>query len=270
MYLRIVVFIWNVIVILMHACCLIILTKVERRNTNNTQKNDKICLKFLSVSITVSCVFYNVVILLWNVCKFPNTFSNIINLTMVLSLYIAMFFLTLERFLIIYYHLRYEMCWFRKNRDKLVIVTNLLSIFICCCFGVLFAVGIISKRLIFWILTIVILCSNSFIALTVIIVYVYIYLKFCKANAETKNMIFNHQQKRKIFIPFLIVFTFLIFGTIPHYIAVLSRTLFHRMLWIGLDGFANAIVYVLLEKDIRVCIQRCIRQLVKVPRQCST
>ena len=92
---------------------------------------------------------------------------------------------------------------------------------------------------------------------TFLTVYVYIYIKFRRANQEARSSLYGNRNRAKFFTPFIICGTFFIFATLPCALFnSLIEDIRYTYLGIYLDAMCNSIVYIFLNENVVNRIQR--------------
>lgn len=154
--------------------------------------------------------------------------------------------LTLQRFFAIRLHLMFEDSWIKLKRISAVISTWLIAfIFLATTFVWLIITGPNPVwQYVIWIQGSI---GPILVNIISISVYIYIYIKYKRAK-ETKELF--KKKKRKIFSPFIICLSFLIFGTLPHFFQHKVKKLSYSLIWFSLDGISNSIVYLILNKTL--------------------
>ena len=180
-----------------------------------------LCSRYLSDPVPVDFILYNV----FNTCMIP--------------FYGNMIILTLQRYFAIRLHLRYQNSWVKLHHTQAIVFTWV--------FGAFYLVLTIVWLLVIgpspvWLYVIWVQGALGPVVtnLIFVIVYVYIYIKYREAN-ESSNVLLK--KKRKIFTPFIICFSFFIFGTVPHFFQSKVKKLSYSVIWFSLDGIVNSFVY---------------------------
>ena len=216
-------------------------------------------IELLSLSLA-SCIYYSygiVRILLpkSNVAfgDLPRPFKYMVGFfnTFMIPLLSAMVFLTLQRFFAVWYHLRYETSWIFRKRTQLVAASWIIA-------GIAFVLTSIldvlqgSKSAIWIIYARVIGVTGVTVTnLTFIPAYTYIYYKYRQTRLQdaTRRSIYANR-RAKLFTPFLVCFSFFIFGSIPSFFRVAGVDVDLYIIHFGtfLDGICNSMVYVFLNE----------------------
>ena len=239
---------WNAITLIFNAFCW---RFASNKFGDGKPKNDTIHIQSICASSIIRCCFSVVTVSLSFTYILPNFHTHLLGFVITLSLYFGMVILSIQRFLVIYFHLNYELSCFKQNERKIVIISWLFCGFLYLLFISLHKLQNIDRRRLQFVITQMLILSNMFTVAVFLVAYCYIYYKFRRLKNNVRRVIFNKQQKKQIFIPFFIILSFIMFGTIPHFARELTPTYYHRIIWIGADSFANAIVLVILDKRIR-------------------
>ena len=171
--------------------------------------------------------------------------------TLLIPLFSAMIFLTVQRFFAVWYHLRYETSWVFRKRTYLIAGSWMLA-------GVLFLVisfidvlqgekSNVWLHYIYNVTVIGLMVTNlSFLA-----VYSYIYYKYHQTRRQNASQSsFYENRKAKFFTPFLVCFSFFVFGTVPMLFNSVGVNVDVNIMILGsfLDGVCNSLVYVFLNE----------------------
>ena len=165
--------------------------------------------------------------------------------------YGSMIILTLQRYFAIRLHLRFQDSWANLKRIPAVIFTWLITFV----FLITTIVWLILSgpnpiwQHVIWVQGSIGPVLTNFIFIGV---YIYIYIKYRKAR-NTRELF---KKKRRIFTPFIICFSFLIFGTLPHFFQYKVKKLSYSIIWFSLDGITNSVVYLFLNKRLVVHFKR--------------
>ena len=181
--------------------------------------------------------------------------------------YFGMFLLTLQRFLEVYLHLRYFGCWFEQNQ-------LLLCSMPWCAFGVfsvtlslVYEIGLVSIVTTNLICHIISMSLTFLVILEFLAVYAYIFQKFRTfryTRAGTRQHQHNPVAKRpRLYIPFLIVATYIIFIFVPDFVSVFFKHLYGQFLSVFyyFNVIADALIYIVLKPSVRMRVRKSISML---------
>ena len=178
----------------------------------------------------------------------------IVNLT-------TMIMLTLDRYAEVLLNIKYGLYITRKRTQLLVISLWLFGILITVIFTMLYFIYSIdyydiSYRYIYPVL-------DTAVVLNAIIVYLYIFIKRVRSNKDLPHFRSSEQNKKitskpKFFIPFLILFTYLIFLYIPDVIHFTNINSLNKKEWFtrlstilySLNMISDASIYIFLQRGV--------------------
>ena len=159
----------------------------------------------------------------------------------------------IDRFLPIFLHLRYKGSKFERNRIK--VAKFFLMTFVIFLVGISILQNFLSTKVLTLIIAVFGYLGTLSTNITFFYVYIYIYVKYRRATVHTKQTMYR-RQKRKIFAPFIILFSFFLFITIPH---VINFTNFNdevKLVIFGaalcLNGIGDSLVYIIISKPLRI------------------
>ena len=202
----------------------------------------------LSFNIICFCVFsiMNVILLIelpaFNPIPLMFIHANLV------PFYAGMILLTLQRFFAIWLHLRYESSWVFLKRTHMVVVAWLVGA-VYLVLGILYSTSMIKYG---WLHYLFLNTPNAGLVSTnavFIFTYTYIYVKYRRATQATKNSLYRNR-KSKFFTPVIICASFVVFGTIPHFLFHLHGDLRLSFLWFLLDGISNFFVYIFTNEKV--------------------
>ena len=176
-----------------------------------------------------------------------------LTIVIVVAFYTCMILVAIDRFLPIFLHLKYKGSSFERNRiniAKLVWVAFAILLVVMSIFQ-----NYLSTNVLELVLTVLGYIGSVSTNMTFFSVYIYIYVKYRRATVHTKQTIYG-RQKRKIFAPFIILFTYFLFITIPHVLNFTGIDIGIRLLIfsaaICLNGIADSLVYIIINKPLRI------------------
>jgi len=207
----------------------------------------------------------NILFAMHNLVRFP-IYAHFLDVYMYLSVvvegvripfYGMMVLLTLERFLEVYLHMLYYESFFNKKKFYLALLLWLL--FLAWTIGSVTALymGIPLEKIVFVISVHFSLAAHSIIIVQFLLVYAYVYVKILLfKNGE------NSASRRKIFIPFFIVLTFIFFDTVPDLFIIFAGKKYSSwiLLLFRLDTLFNAIIYMFLQPVVKQRIGNRLRK----------
>lgn len=226
---------------------IVYLGRKERSNQDNVP-----IISILSTGL-VAAVNRIIGVTLYIYYGFINEYWMTVDVFVRTSLHSGMIIMTLERFLAIYLHLRYQVSWFKRNRNKILVSLWFLSFLLLIIEFVLVCLD--EWQALFH--TVIIVAGNISTNVVFLTVYSYIYRAFRRANAEMKENLFR-REKRKIFTPFFTVLSFLLLGTLPHFIPTLVPTKYHMIIWVSLDSICNAAIFIFGNPQVRKSVKSLI------------
>ena len=167
----------------------------------------------------------------------------------------SLILLTLERFLEVYYHMKYKLSWFFRNRVTLCLIIwvawPMLFLIIMVAF---YKYQIPYEKIRYFLFTYFDTAGQLMVTFHFLFVYIYLYYK-------TRD-ISRDRMHSKLFLPFLLVLTFTVFETIPALIFVV-RGHFHILVWLlyCMDMLCNVLFYIFLQPNVRKLLYKkiCVR-----------
>lgn len=267
--LRIVALCFSVFGILFHAIGIKLL--ITENNWNKQFKQGRTQGVLLLMNISISDILFSV----QNIFRFFMEYYEINKLATIIAImdvitygigipfYWGMFLLTMQRFLEVYLHLRYYGCWFEKRQFLLCMTTW----FVCLLFSSsLIAMCVAQVVLMKTVRSVcqVISTSLTFVVIVeFIIVYSYIFKKFRAIHCNKKNRSHNHRcyiakRRSRIYVPFFIVMTFIVFIGIPDFISAFGAHFYSNFIYIFyyINVLSDALIYIALKPNNRGRIRR--------------
>ena len=171
------------------------------------------------------------------------------NVASAIPFYSAMILLTLQRFFAIWLHLRYESSWVFLKRTHMVVAFLLGSVLYFLTVLIVYFFGIGKTMFLYYLPLAILAFCPSGTNIVFISVYIYIYIKFKRANQGTRNSLYRNQ-KSKIFAPFLICLSFFLFGTLPHFFQSLVNDFRYAFMWFYVDAVISSFVYIFNENAL--------------------
>ena len=207
----------NVAIIAFQIFALILLYTIKERHTTLSQKYLIFTLCFVEILLAFGGLLGYIFTLLGIDDSFPVVICEIFHMTMVnVSYMLLMIVITIDRFLIIYLNIKYPL-YCTPRKIKIVVI---LILCFCLCFFFVF----LSKYLLYLFVYPVI---QSVFLLTAILTYVYIYRQLKRSKEPNRNSVKHMKDSKKepkskerkrfnIFVPNLIILTFILFTVLPH------------------------------------------------------
>lgn len=170
--------------------------------------------------------------------------------------YTVLFSLTMDRFLEIYLHLRYTNSIFVQHGQKICHASWTITIIYFVTISTLYK----TIELDVWLIEItfakIFMTLSTFVLVTFSIVYGYIFYKIRTARKRR-----GQHGRAKIFVPFFIVLSFILFVAIPDTILVFKSSLnLYALLFYRLNGVFDAFVYMFMHPVIRRMIHKWIKR----------
>ena len=137
-----------------------------------------------------------------------------------LTYYSTITTLTLDRFLVFYWNIRYLIVWPAEKLLKYLVFTYVISCIIWCCFMFLFVFRLIEWTQVYQIMFISYFIWDMIYIVQVIITYFYIFRKY-KKNKEIMKEQTNKSNDREHFrllIPTMVIASFISFFCIPDFV----------------------------------------------------
>ncbi|XP_066922175.1 C5a anaphylatoxin chemotactic receptor 1-like [Clytia hemisphaerica] len=185
---------------------------------------------------------------------------DIITYAIGIPFYFGMFLLTMQRFLEVYFHMRYYRCWFQRKQYLFCVTTWFTGVVFAIPLLVLYVKKTVSIATIKQACRILSMILTLIVILEFILVYSYIFNKF-RAVRYTRE---RHITKRpRIYIPFLIVATFIIFISIPDFLSVFFQQSLPKFLFLFyyINVIVDALIYIALKPTTRGRLRRSMERL---------
>ena len=226
--------------------------------------------------LIASFSFSNIAFAFHNLIRFPihdnfpvvYTYLSLIVEGLRIPFYGTMVLLTSERFLEVYLHMRYYNSCF--NKHKLMLALSLWLMFVIWSIGstTALALKVPMNSIAVWISINFSLAAHFVIIIQFLIVYAYVYKKMREHKKSTLLTTQNCQptttvaSRRRVFIPFFIVLTFIIFDTVPDLFIIFAGMAYSSwiLLLFRLDTFFNAVIYLFLQPRIKKRLSRRFRE----------
>lgn len=181
-----------------------------------------------------------------------------------LPFYGNMVLLTLERFLEVYLHMLYYESFFNKRKFYLALFLWLL--FLGWVFGSVTALymHVALEKIVYVVSIPFSLVAHSIIIVQFVLVYAYVYVKMRRQNRLV--LLFRNEgssaSRRKIFIPFFIVLTFIFFDTVPDLFIIFAGKEYSSwiLLLFRLDTLFNAVIYLFLQPRVKRRLSKRFRE----------
>lgn len=238
---------FNIIIVFEHLIGAYLLFRRRREFT--------ILLFFSTCNLIYACVNIGYFSVIAAKCGKRTTDIYVIYATsMRIPFYWLMIMLTIERFLVVYIHLRYSNSWFDRHKEKLCIASWVTYIVFCVSVNIAYVKLDSSSNFYNDLLrTKYTLLGHLLIVVIFVSVYGYIYWKIRILKTQVVMNDRLETRKWKVFVPFFIVLSFLIFRGITELVAVFHlKTLKVYIVWIySFDFFVNGIVYIFLQPVLR-------------------
>ena len=174
----------------------------------------------------------------------------------VLQTHMAMILLTVQRFFAVRLHLRYESSWIFLNRTRIILSFWLVG----CIWFLTFLTCVLTQKFDFHAWNTFKMIYSAFflfaVNVTFFAAYIYIYVKFRRADQETRSSLYDRRNKAKFFTPFIVCGSFFVFGTLPYSFYNLITDVRYVYLGTYLDGIANSVVYIFLNERVVNRMQR--------------
>jgi hypothetical protein len=259
--------------LILHSAGIYYLVTNNRKSTRSTRPETIMLLINLSIS-DISFSLHNIVLAIVQELQIGDVearaaIMDIVVYGLGIPFYIGMFLLTLQRFLEVYLHLRYIGCWFEQNQLLLCLIP-------WCTFGVFsMTLSIVYELGMISIATTNSICRDVSVSLTFIVilefltVYAYIFLKFRAFRYTSATRQQSTVPKRpRLYIPFLIVVTYIIFIFVPDFISVFFKHLYGQFLSVFyyFNVIADALIYIVLKPSVRMRVSKSISMLSQAHR----
>ena len=190
---------------------------------------------------------------------------DIITYSLGLPFYCGMFLLTMQRFLEVYLHLKYYRCWFEKKQSLLCLTTWFAGLLFAASLIVVFKTQLATMATLQTICRIVSIVMTFVVILEFILVYWYIFRKFhnihYKNKRKTGHCVVAKRRRRRIYIPFFIVMTFIVFIGIPDFISVFFARFYSKFVYMFyyVNVIVDAVIYIALKPTTRGRFRRSSR-----------
>lgn len=166
----------------------------------------------------------------------------------------SLFLLTVQRFLEVRLHMSYSNSFFEMHKQRICALIWISSLL----YAVIMTVALhhgVSEHVIYDTIPHVYEMVWQFVlVLQFFIVYGYLYGKF-RQSGKTPSL-----KRRTIFVPFIVVFSFIIFDTVPGILLYFLSTEYNIKnvitLLYSLDMLCNSLLYIFIRKDVRGQIAR--------------
>lgn len=170
--------------------------------------------------------------------------------------YTVMFSLTLDRFLEIYLHLRYTNSFFVRHKLSICHASWTTMVIYFVTMSILSETIVLNVGLIKTAFRKILMTLSAFVLVTFTIVYGYIFYKI-----KTGRKRHGQNRRLKIFVPFFIVLSFILFVAIPDVILVFKPSLkLYARLFYRLNVVFDAFVYIFMQPVIRRRIHKSIKR----------
>lgn len=207
------------------------------------------------------CSYLKLILKLTNAKDAERYLIGVVATGFLLTYFASLFLITLQRFLEVYLHMAYEASVFEIQKQHICFTSWFFSLVYIGAASIALTLGV-SKYMIYDLIPhIYESVWQGILVLQFILVYGYIYVKF----RESRNLPFSgnsHIQpflrRRKVFVPFLVVFSFIILDTVPGVLLNFSSGYNINLITFlyTLDMLCNSFLYIFIRKDVR-------RQLVR-------
>lgn len=250
----------SVVVFALHTYGLFLLWKL--RHTNGSRD----CLIAGFSLSNILFVFYNVV-------RFPIDYYapivfeylSVVVEGLRIPFYGSMILLTTERFLEVYLHMKYQNYCF--NQHKLKYAVSLWILFIIWLAATIPLLSMAANReemgflLVDWTSKRLFVGFHFLIVIQFLFVYTYIYVKI-KTTKCIHQFVQRRHNRKKLFIPFFIVVTFIFFDTVPDMYIVFGDEKYESwvLLLFRIDTLFNAVIYLFLQPRVKKRLSRHFRE----------
>lgn len=180
-----------------------------------------------------------------------------------LAYFASLFLITLQRFLEVYLHMAYEVSVFGMQKQHICVTSWLFSVLYISAVSIALHLGV-SKHLIYDLIPhIYESVWQGILVLQFILVYGYLYVKFRESrklpcDGGGNSHMRPYLRRRTVFVPFIVVFSFIILDTVPGVLLNFSSGYNINLITFlyTLDMLCNSLLYIFIRKDVR-------RQLVR-------
>jgi len=169
-----------------------------------------------------------------------------------LSYFESLFLLTVQRFLEVFLHMSYTNSFFETHKQRICAISWLSSLVYITAMTVALHRGV-PEHIIYDTVPHVYETVWQFVlVLQFFVVYGYLYTKF-RQSGKTPSL-----RRRTLFVPFIIVFSFIIFDTVPGILMYfLTEYNINVITFLySLDMLCNSLLYIFIRKDVREQIKR--------------
>ena len=277
----------SIIIIITHLLALTLLFKLKKDNLNGTQKYllVSLCLNELTLGVESIIFICSTTFIHTRVAKTIKDISQIFSLTPLIQIYFSiMILITLDRLLEFRLNIKYSLYWSPKKTlvALLIIVSISISTFICVLIVRRFYYFTADSYKEILLKHVLPTFSNSFILLA-LYTYYQIYKKV-KENREQnkrikqmfevknshKQMDFNRRKRFQVFLPSLIIASFILFNVVPYTIWLIHanvcnncNNVVHTVMYCLylLAWLADPLIYIFSLKSIRMKIKRAFTRL---------
>ena len=181
-------------------------------------------------------------------------------------LYMIMLFMTIDRLIAVILTFKYPLYWTVSKTKKVIVVIWIFGVFITIIYMILFAFKgrwYIGNGYLFTTLS-----TSCFFILTAVVTYSFIFWEY-KKSRESRAQYFSSPEgreqisltqtflKSRFYITVLIVFTYLVFNTIPRGMYLLKDGRFYDnaditvMILLYLGFTSDALIYIFLQNNVR-------------------
>ena len=269
----------NILAVLVHVAALLLLIKTSQPNITDSQK-------YLFISLSLTELSYCLISLVHFWCKEYGVQKSIRKhitifrrIAVLLMYYFIMIYVTLDRFFAIYLNIKYGIYWSPVKTKRLIFFTSLVSIVA----SVLVSVTWFQAQWSVTTFVYVYLYPPFMVAFIIcaVVTYSYIVIKIIanqkredklrkQVARNDKNYTPEIRQKSKftIFVPTLIILTFILFMVIPNFIHMTNKfiptlpTYLVDINWIlfPLGFISDAVVYIFSVNALRNIFNKYIRK----------
>ena len=245
-----------ILIIILHLFCLYILLFICNKDNYPYARSFLINISTFDVTL---CVCHLLYFMLKSIVSNPvvDTWVSVMISGIAFPQYGCLILLNINRFLEVYWHMKYYMCAFYKYRRIICLSPWFLWLLWMVTIAPLhLKCGIALEAIIDWSHIKQDFIGHTCVLVSFVIAYTYLYSKFRKIKAgHRKRSLF----RVNVFLPFLVVLTFLLCQTVPLLCYSISPERFTIMaVYIvnRFDALSNAAFYIALNPSIRRNIQR--------------
>ena len=248
----------------------IVLLVTENRRTHFRQCTRSV---LLLANISISDISFSLQNILRSVLQHyqikgieaASAIMDIITYSLGIPFYCGMFLLTMQRFLEVHLHLRYYRCWFERKQFLLCLTTWFASLLYAAPFIVVYKTKLASMATLQTICRVMSIVMTFVVILEFVLVYSYIFRKFrtIHCNIKWKCHFVVAKRRRRIYIPFFIVMTFIILIGIPDFISVFFARFYSKFIYMFyyVNVIVDALIYIALKPTTRGRLRRSMLQL---------